>query len=126
MIKIEVDEAYAYDVLSILYVKAEKQYDYDAIRKDVYAPFFKMNGYIEEQLNNVHFQVMASKQFANLVAVNKSIFEFLEDIKKREPLREDAIKIDGLNYQRYLCKQELQEKFFPKQKLTEQKIGYDK
>ena len=123
MIKVLVDEAYAFDMLSILEVKWQEKSD--KLNED---NFYKFSENLLFELNNFDFllKILHSKEYKKLKEVNYQIFIRINEIKKREIHASDAIFIDDLNYQRYLAKKALQETFFPKNKLTEQKIGYDK
>lgn len=117
MIKIEVDEAYAYDMLSILLVKARLAYtDLNAQN------YVNLNSQLFKQIL-IHKTIVSSEEYQKLYDVNRSIFEYLDEMKKN-PSIEDGVWVDKMNYERYLAKKVLQEKFFPEQKITEQKIGY--
>ena len=118
MIKVSVDEAYAYDMLSILMVKSEVRKD-----KASYDLYHKLEIEIANQTYN-HAGVMASQEFLRLVNTNAMLFKKIDDIKVNGEKIGDAKEIDTLNYERFLAKKNLQSKFFPNIPITEQKIGY--
>lgn len=111
MINLAVDEAYAFDFLSILEVKKllnndDKTY-YDCLEL------------IREQVGESKFQdVILSPQYKDLVNTNKRIFDYIEEIRKGKKL--DAKVVDDANMARFMYKKELQAKFFST-KLTEKK-----
>jgi hypothetical protein len=113
------DEAFHYDCLSILLVKTAK--GSDAAK----AGSARMSGELAMALGmRKHGGVMGSTEFDSLVRLNEAIFETVDRIKTGEPRSEDARLVDSLNYQRYLAKRDLQERFFPETPLVERKIGY--
>ena len=121
MINIHIDEAVAYDMLSILSVKnkhissKESSIAFEGMWMDI---FIEVGAVI-------HQQVMGSDEYKKLASTNQRIFSRLNDIKLREPHAADALFIDDSNYRRYLAKRALQERFFPTVPLTERKIGYE-
>ena len=117
MISLLVDESYAYDYLSILRVKALKNGSEGTISN-----FMHCSNNIKMQVGSkLHSEILDSIEYKNLLEVNKETFEAVDKAK------DDKVKaslIDNLNYKRYLCKQDLQKKFF-QSKQTEIKIGYN-
>jgi len=114
MIKLTVDECYAFDFLSILAVKNKKtghgknQFD-----------FCSQN--IRDQVDNFD-DVISSSQYQSLVDINEKIFNAV-DLAKQNLVT--AKLVDDLNYDRYLVKQQLQKRFYDT--LTnEKKHGYDR
>lgn len=104
MINIKVDEAYAYDYLAILDVKKKKNLNNSA---KVFNECF-LN--IEKQVgDSLHAQIINSKEYENLLNANLQTFEGVE--KARYGLI-SAKELDNYNMQRYICKKELQKKFF--------------
>jgi hypothetical protein len=120
MINIPVDEAYAFDMLSILEIKASE----DPSLKDNMIRFAES---LVDELSFFKFSdIGLSKEYKDLKDANHCIFQRINEMKKREATGEDAIYIDSMNYQRFLAKKELQKKFFPESALSEQKLGYNK
>lgn len=119
MIKISVDEAYAFDMLSILLIKngALQTIESEAIAN-------KMIDELKARLRDSFSNVMASVEFSNLYAANLKVFNLINLIKTRPEQPGDASVIDRGNYERYLAKKALQEKFYPNETLSEKKIGY--
>lgn len=116
MIKVSLDEAVVFDMLSILLIKTEKSKDMQNTRN--YLNFFED---IKDSIGlNKLREVMDSEEFEDLRKANNSVFSGV-DLAKKDLI--SASKLDALNYERFLCKKKIQEKFF-EHKLKEQKIGY--
>lgn len=131
MISISVDEAFAYDLLAILMIKGEKCQNRSP---EVNNARWRLEGELEHQGEDdesaragilQHSQVLRSPQFAALRQANLTVFNRIDAIKARGEQPGDATFVDQHNYQRFLCKRDLQERFFPASPLTEQKLGYD-
>ena len=116
MIKINVDEGYAFDFLAILNVKAKRD-------KSSLEPHKKCRDFLVTQIGEELFlQVESSLEYKNLININELIFEAVgKAAKDKIP----ASYIDNLNYKRFLSKKEIQDKFFDKMQ-SEIKIGYGK
>lgn len=116
MIKITVDEAYAFDYYSILEIKKENKSDVSKLVKIIEKDLIDSIGYEKFTL------IKNSYEYKNLYLSNKETFEAVDKAKN------DGVKasyVDKCNYQRMICKKELQKKFFSED-LTEQKVGYEK
>ena len=117
MINLKVSEAYAFDYLAILQIKCEMDpsTNFEAYSKCV-------TNLIDELKDNKKWtQIMDSIEYRNLYEINFQTFQAVDDAK------EDGVKasyVDRCNYKRFLAKKALQEKFFPEEKLSENKIGY--
>jgi hypothetical protein len=116
MISILVDESYAYDYLSILHIKGRNKNCAD-LRLSIELCYDSIAGQVGQQLHNT---IILSEEYENLLEANRETFEAVDKAKT------DAVKaslIDALNYKRYLCKKDLQERFFecPQKEI---KIGY--
>ena len=118
MIQISVDEAGAYDALSILAIKVRER------NEEAAKSWVLLNCELIEQLGYKHFDVTASNEFDNLFDANDHVFNLINELKTISPNLPASI-IDEANYRRFLCKQALQARFFPDSQLTEVKIGYD-
>ncbi len=116
MIKISVDPAVAYDMLSILSVKSAAN---PAVRPDWDRMIVEI---IEQVGQEKHDQVM-KEVYPILYAVNSAIFNRIDDLKKSDdPI--DAREIDALNLERWQTKRRLQKRFFSEEPLSEIKLGY--
>jgi hypothetical protein len=116
MIRITVDEAYAFDYLSILQIKKEKGSD-----NEKYIEYITKE--LTEQISQKKFKnVISSQEYLDLMNSNRLTFDAVDKAKTDEVL---ASYVDICNYERMKCKQKLQTKFFS-YNLTETKIGYEK
>lgn len=121
MIKVGVDEGYAYDMLSIQMVKHEK------------APSLKSDGAMLQLGGDIiaattikgHMSVVWSKEHQDLIDTNRKLFELIDELNKHPAdCSCYGCQVNRLNYVRFLCKRALQDKFFPGTTQTEQKLGY--
>lgn len=116
MVKISVDEAYAFDYLSILEIKKEKGSDIEN-----YINHIKKE--LIEQINVEKFEnIINSQEYFDLLDSNKLTFDAVDKAKTDEV---SASYVDVCNYQRMISKKNLQSQFFSKS-LNEIKIGYEK
>lgn len=123
MIKISVDEAAAFDMLSILAVKDSLFPNLEKISTNL---AIMSQEIINELQGDIIFnEIISSKEYGFLYLTNLELFKLIDRIKIRGEMLGDAIAIDSLNYNRYKAKRDLQVKFFSKS-LTETKIGYEK
>lgn len=114
MIFLPVDEAYAFDYLSILHIKFVK----GGITKDT---FQIAEEHISRQVGDYRYlKIIGSKEYRDLVDANIETFEAVDKAKTNEVT---AKYVDDCNYKRMVCKRKLHEKFFGGN-LMEQKIGY--
>ncbi len=116
MIQLSIDEAAAYDMLSILSVKSQT-------KPEVRPDWDRMIVEIIRQVGQERHDQIMVEAYPILWATNSAIFNQIDALKKSdEPI--DAREIDALNYRRFEVKQQLQRQFFPDRPLTEQKVGY--
>jgi uncharacterized protein with PIN domain len=116
MINLLVDEAYAFDYLSILEIKKQKS----SISNDAWA---KCYVYLQNQFDNEKWlHMMHSKEYENMIKANELTFNAVDKAKNNEVT---AQHVDYCNYQRHSAKQNFQKKFFTSD-LSELKIGYEK
>ncbi len=116
MINLLVDEAFAFDFLTILCVKAEKANKQDQRR--FYTQIADLSESISEQIGvDKHLEILSSEQYLNLMQANRDTFNAVAAAKD-SPLEKEAWLA---NNSRYEFKKQLQEKFFNKP-LTEKKI----
>lgn len=116
MIKISVDEAYAFDYMSILEIKLEKNYNVETIINTIKNELINQLGF--KQFN----EIIISEEYINLKFSNKNTFDAVDKAKTDDIL---ASFVDRCNYERIICKKKLQDKFF-NNTLSEVKIGYEK
>lgn len=116
MIKLLVDEAYAFDYLSILEVKITKKDDENL---KFILDVCKEN--IKDQIGkNLFEDIFGSLEYEKLFKINEDLFDAVDLVKINKVT---AKYVDDLVYERYLAKKDLQSKFF-KNSITEVKIGY--
>ena len=116
MINLLVDEAYAFDYLSILEVKKQKS----SISNDAWA---KCYAYLQNQFDNEKWlHMMHSKEYEKMIKANELTFDAVDKAKNNEVT---AQHVDYCNYQRHIAKQDFQKKFFTSD-LSVLKIGYEK
>ena len=115
MITLKVDEAYAFDYLSILEVKKEKTNDS--------SEWLDCMHHLASQFDFDFFQkMMFSEEYQDMIKANKLTFEAVDKAKTNEVTAKD---VDYCNFQRHLAKENFQRKFFGSN-LSEKKIGYEK
>lgn len=111
MITIPVDEGYAYDYLAIAIIKSENLNDENCSFLSS-----KIDSHLLNELGNIHFKILNSKEFEKLLEANKETFEAVE---KARYGKISAKEVDDCNMNRYNCKIDLQKKFFSKNKINE-------
>lgn len=116
MINLQVSEGYAFDYLAIMQVKAQKRESEINIR-NYHSCFNNLRSEVGPKLFDL---IVSSQEYKDLVNVNAQTFDAVDKAKTDEI---PASLVDRLNYERYLKKCALQEKFFDS-KMDEQKIGY--
>jgi len=115
MINLNVDEAYAFDYLSILEIKKEKSSN-NTQWLDCW--LYLQNQFESEKwLSMIH-----SEEYKNMIKANLLTFDAVDKAKNNEVT---AQHVDYCNYQRHIAKQNFQKKFFTSD-LSELKIGYEK
>ena len=116
MINLLVDEAYAFDYLSILEIKKQKS----SISNNAW---IKCYVYLQNQFDNEKWShMMHSKEYESMIKANELTFDAVNKAKNNEVT---AQHVDYCNYQRHSAKQNFQKKFFTSD-LSELKIGYEK
>jgi len=118
MIKISVDEAYVFDLLSILDLKKTKSISKQDYQKHVenYNLLLKE---VSEQITNIKTQeIIKSKEYKDLVNVNLKVFDLVDQCQNDNSLAGITAKA---NYERFILKNKLQKIFF-KNDLKEAKI----
>jgi hypothetical protein len=116
MINLRVDEAYAFDYLSILYIK--RNYSQAALDS-----WFYCGQYLEDQLeSDLYKSIISSEEYNGMIEANQQTFNMVDLAKEDKCTAKD---VDMCNFERYKAKIKLQEKFFNKS-VSEVKIGYEK
>ena len=116
MIKVSIDESAAFDILTILLIKTKKSADMQHTRN-----YLNFVADIKDEIGlEKLYEVMNSQEFEELRKANGEVFLGV-DLAKEDKIR--ASTLDALNYERYLCKKKIQEKFFNGE-ISEKKIGY--
>lgn len=116
MINIPVDEAYAFDYLSILELKLDNNYIPESRVKEVADVIISQIG------KSLFDDIKSSIEYKNLYDANQLTFNAVDDAKTDKCT---ASYVDKCNYQRMIKKRELQEKWFDNS-INETKIGYEK
>jgi len=116
MIKISVDEAYAFDFLSILEVKKKYGVEVSELLTNHKHEIIDQIGY------ELFYEIYTSQEYLDLLEYNLKTFEAVDKAKTDEV---PASYVDKCNYLRSIAKKKLQNKFFNKE-LTEIKHGYEK
>lgn len=115
-IKLSMDAGAAFDILSIHLVKSQKSSTEANVKN-----YLDTANEIREQIGGDLFNLIcSSEEFSELKTANEKVFEAV-DLAKQDKI--SASLADSLNYQRFLQKKNLQQKYF-NSNLTEQKIGY--
>lgn len=116
MILLQVDEAYAFDYLSILEVKKQKS-------SSAIETWSKCYIHLQTQFDSEKwFFMVNSEEYKNMIEANKLTFDAVDKAKNNEVT---AQYVDHCNYQRHAAKQNFQKRFF-NSNLSELKIGYEK
>ena len=116
MIKISLDEAYVYDILSIYAVKIENSKG-EKKQKSLES-FNKLSEEIQNQIGiTKHHSIINSSDYFDLKQANKEVFDLVDRAGETSLSKQTA----EANYKRYIKKVELQTKFFDNQ-ITEVKI----
>jgi hypothetical protein len=120
MIKISLDEGYVFDLLSIHQVKMAKAKEPESLKKVVSA-YWTLRDEIVSQIGQNKFNsILLGAEYDALYQANEKTFDLVDKAKESEGL---AKEVDESNYERYLCKVNLQKKFFNNE-VSETKIGY--
>ncbi len=103
MIDLQVDEAYAFDYLSILQLKHEYHGNKEFI--NCYQQIVKQVG-----VELMH-KIVASQEYGRVIAANRKVFEIIEEMRQTN-YTIDARMVDRMNTERYNAKKQLQKTFF--------------
>jgi hypothetical protein len=114
---LKVSESYAMDFLAILRIKSHQTKTEESQRL-----FDECYLSLLEQGGENFLAAYRSDLYLDLIQANLDVFNMVNQIKKGGI---DARVVDELNYERYLAKQAIQDKFFGGGK-SEEKLGYNK
>lgn len=103
MINLQVDEAYAFDYLSILHVKKSINNNVEPAWKDCFLHIQNQIGFPKME------QIINSKEYQNMIEANQITFNAVEKARYQNI---SAKEVDEANMLRYKRKIELQKKFF--------------
>jgi hypothetical protein len=113
MICLYLDESYAFDYLTILYIKSKTN-------PSLIDQVNQCEKLLKQQINNNELwqKIITSEEFKYLSRINQEVF-WAVDAARYGSI--SAKEVDAKNMQRYHAKKALQEKFFPSDPLTEYK-----
>ena len=106
MINLPVDEAYAFDYLSILKIKSDVNPQNEAMRAGYQACLAALTSQLQDRIA----EILASPEYANLLEANRLTFNAVDDARCGGPVT--AKQVDDCNMQRFYCKVALQQRFF--------------
>jgi len=101
MVKMSVDESYAFDYLSILFIKKD-------ISDECYISWENCYDQLYSQMSNFD-EIINSQEYLNLLEANQITFNAVEQARYGKISAKD---VDNANMLRYKRKKELQEKYF--------------
>lgn len=112
MIRLDVDEGFAFDILSINTIKYAKNIiDHTRYRK--------VRDNLEQELGYMKFiEVLDSQEYKELMEANLHTFSLVDLAKEDKVL---ASEVHGGNDWRFRCKTKIMKKFFPHELQIEQK-----
>lgn len=123
MIKVPSGEGVAFDILSVLWIKQQKN-SQNLIALRNYT--FYRDAIIDEIGFPLSKAIRQSKEYEDLIIVNTELFNLIDYLKIKQDYECFDKKIDELNFRRSELKVALQKKFFPDSGSIEQKFGYEK
>jgi len=116
MLKISLDEAYVFDMLSVFDVKIV-----NLSGEKLAKTLEKMSDMIEEVVDQIgkdkYQEIISSTEYEQMVEANQKVFELIDKSKFDDGL---AKITDDANYERHIAKMALQKRFFDTE-LTEVK-----
>jgi hypothetical protein len=116
MLKINLDEAYVFDMLSVFDVKI-KNLDGEKLAKTI-EKYSDMREEVIEQIGEDKYrEITSSLEYQKMVYANQRVFELIDESKNDTGL---AKITDDANYERHVAKMALQKRFFDTE-LTEVK-----
>lgn len=115
MLDLKVDEGYAFDYLSILYIKNKK---INSEKTHILYRECYIN--LEQQINDNKLwnKIISSEEYIKLIDLNFKTFDAVEQARYGTIT---AKEVDNLNMERFYAKKQLQDKFFPQSEQLEVK-----
>lgn len=104
MVILKMDEAAAFDALSILYVKEQR------LKRDMSQEIGAAKGLLTYQLGyDLYIEVTTSEEFEKLMNINEKIFDLVDKAQRDEVLASAVVEANNLRYQQ---KRIIQDRFF--------------
>lgn len=116
MLKISLDEAYVFDMLSVFDVKIINLSD-EKLAKTLEKMSVMVKEVIDQIGEDKYQEIIASDEYDKMVEANQKVFELIDQSKFDDGL---AKITDDANYDRHIAKMALQKRFFDSE-LTEVK-----
>ena len=108
MLRISVDEAYVFDMLSVFDVKL-KNLTGEKLLKTI-EKYSEMREEVIEQIGKDRYnQIVSSLEYQQMVYANQRVFDLIDESKNDTGL---AKLTDDANYDRHVAKMALQKRFF--------------
>jgi hypothetical protein len=105
MITLLVDEAYAFDYMAILEIKAKQMGSQNQSER-----LSECQNHIKQQISLELWEaIISSTEYKDLVTINEKVFWAVEQARYGSI---SAKEVDSANMERFFCKQRLQNKFF--------------
>lgn len=116
VLKVSLDEAYVFDMLSVFDVKL-KNLDGEKLAKTIEKYSDMRKEVIDQMGEDKYNQIVSSLEYQKMVFANQKVFELIDESKHDTGL---AKVTDDANYERHVAKMALQKRFFDTE-LTEVK-----
>ena len=124
MIKVTIDEASAFDMLSILEIKLIGEWRMEhAKKKKLNENYELLKGEIIESIGEQKYnEILDSEEYRFLLASNNVVFQMIDKVKESKAREAQTAKVvQSMNDDRFRLKSKLQTQFF-NNKLIEQKL----
>jgi len=108
MLRISLDEAYVFDMLSVFDVKL-RNLSGEKLAKTI-EKYADMKEEVEEQIGlDKYNQIVSSREYQQMIFANERVFQLIDESKNDTGL---AKVTDDANYERHIAKMALQKRFF--------------
>ena len=108
MIKISLDEAYVFDMLSVFDVKIKKFHG-EKLAKTLEKFFDMVQEVVDEIGKDKYDIIVSSSEYQKMIEANQRVFDLIDESKNDTGL---AKVTDDANYDRHVAKMALQKRFF--------------
>lgn len=108
MLKISLDEAYVFDMMSVFDIKLKILTD-DKLSKTIQKHNLMKTEIISQLGEELFEKIISSQEYKNMISTNQKVFDLIDLSKTDNGL---AKQTDDANYQRHVKKMALQKKFF--------------